>query len=88
MMKRIITEDTLRNMEMLAVTNPGMKDLLEQCKVFYVLTGSPDFLTEMKSVVATLKTKMKSVVTTLKKTKHITSYSGHQIILNNECSIV
>ena len=36
----------LANMEMFAITHPGMKDLLEQCKVFYELSGSPKFFEE------------------------------------------
>lgn len=41
--KRIIPDDMLANMEMLAVTNPGMRDILEQAKVIYTLNGSPNF---------------------------------------------
>lgn len=41
--KKIITEEMLANMEMLAVTNPGMLDALEQAKVIYALNGSPNF---------------------------------------------
>lgn len=36
----------LRNMEMLAITNPGMLDALEQAKVIYSLSGSPVFFDE------------------------------------------
>jgi len=42
-LKQIISEDVLRNMEMLAVTNPAMRDILEQAKVIYVLNGEPKF---------------------------------------------
>ena len=41
--KSIITPEMLANMEMFAITHPGMKDLLDQCKVFYELSGSPKF---------------------------------------------
>jgi len=41
--KKIISEEMLSNMEMLAVTNPVMRDMLEQAKVIYTLNGSPKF---------------------------------------------
>ena len=41
--KKIITEEMLANMEMLAITNVGMRDILEQAKVIYALNGSPNF---------------------------------------------
>lgn len=41
--KKIISKEMLANMEMLAVTNPGMMDALEQAKVIYALNGSPIF---------------------------------------------
>lgn len=41
--KTIITPEMLANMEMFAVTNPGMRDLLEQCKVLYELSGAPKY---------------------------------------------
>lgn len=44
--KTIITPEMLANMEMFAVTHPGMRDLLEQCKVLYTLSGSPTFFDE------------------------------------------
>jgi len=44
--KEIIPWDMLANMEMLAVTNPGMRDVLEQAKVIYALNGSPKFYEE------------------------------------------
>lgn len=42
-LKKIISGDMLANMEMLAITNVGMRDILEQAKVIYALNGSPDF---------------------------------------------
>lgn len=44
--KRIISEEMIQNMEMLAITNPAMRDILEQAKVIYALAGSPDFFQE------------------------------------------
>lgn len=44
--RTIITMEMLMNMEMLAVTNPAMKDILEQAKVIYALAGSPEFFME------------------------------------------
>jgi hypothetical protein len=41
--KQIITTEMLSNMEMLAVTNPAMRDILDQAKVIYELAGAPQY---------------------------------------------
>ena len=53
-----ISVDMLMNMEMLAITNPAMKDILEKAKVIYSLAGSPDFFDEITDYSGSIDPKM------------------------------
>ena len=50
--KKIISHTVLANMDMLAVTNPGLRDALEKALVFYELSGSPEFFDDDEEVLS------------------------------------